>query len=268
MRSAAKKIMIIDDLANRRHDCDLLLDQNYYRNLNDRYDGLVPVDCLKLLGPKYILLKPEFWQARERLRKRDGQVKRILVFFGGSDPAELTLKALAALEHLNRPDISVDVVVGSTNPIKEKIKNSCKNISNVSYHLQVTNMPELISNADLALGSGGMSMWERCFLGLPAITVVFADNQLNVTLEAASQNAIKYLGWENQVKISDYHDALIDMISHPEKTKSMGENAISMMDATVSTGVWNVIPKILIERPILGPFSPENRYKRPSRKIP
>ena len=90
LRSSVNKIMVIDDLANRSHDCDLLLDQNFYRGMAHRYDGLVPSFCRKLLGPEYALLRPEFHRVKKTLRKRDGQIRRILVFFGGSDGILLT----------------------------------------------------------------------------------------------------------------------------------------------------------------------------------
>lgn len=80
LRPHVRKLMVIDDLANRPHDCDLLLDQNYYRDLDRRYHGLVPEQCITLLGPTYVLLRPEFADARQQLRLRDGSVRRILVF--------------------------------------------------------------------------------------------------------------------------------------------------------------------------------------------
>jgi UDP-2,4-diacetamido-2,4,6-trideoxy-beta-L-altropyranose hydrolase len=97
-------------------------DQNLYKNLETRYDRLVPEHCLKLLGPQYALLRPEFAEARKKLRKRDGVIRRILIFFGGSDPANETAKAIQAICLLGRPDIAVDVVVGSANPHKEEVK--------------------------------------------------------------------------------------------------------------------------------------------------
>ncbi|MFH1884106.1 MAG: UDP-2,4-diacetamido-2,4,6-trideoxy-beta-L-altropyranose hydrolase, partial [Planctomycetota bacterium] len=111
LRPYVKKIMVIDDLADRAHDCDLLMDQNFHENLESRYDGLVPPGCIKLLGPKYAALRPEFREVRKNLRKRDGHVKRIMIFFGGSDPTNETAKTLEAMYMLNRPDVAVDVVV-------------------------------------------------------------------------------------------------------------------------------------------------------------
>jgi len=177
LRPYCKKIMVIDDLADRTHDCDLLLDQNFYENLESRYDGLVPSGCKELLGPKYAILRPEFREARKNLRKRDGHVKRIMIFFGGSDPSNETVKALEAVRMLNRPDIAVDVVVGSANPYKDKINELCTAMTNVIYHYQVSNMAKLMANADLFLGGGGSTTWERCCLGLPSLIISTGINQ-------------------------------------------------------------------------------------------
>ena len=142
--------MVIDDIADRPHDCDILLDQNLYQAMETRYDNLVPTACKKLIGPRYALLRSEFAVARENLRQRDGHVKRIVVFFGGVDPTNETAKALEAVRMLDRPNIAVDVVVGGANPNKRAIKSLCLKIPNVSFHCQVNNMAELMAAADLA----------------------------------------------------------------------------------------------------------------------
>ncbi|HAO19195.1 MAG TPA: UDP-2,4-diacetamido-2,4,6-trideoxy-beta-L-altropyranose hydrolase, partial [Desulfobacteraceae bacterium] len=111
IRPYVRQIMAIDDLANRPHDCDMLLDQNFYKNFQTRYNGLVPNHCRKLLGTRYALLRPEFKTLREKIKPRDGSIRRILIFFGGSDPSNETEKALNALRLLNRADIAADVVV-------------------------------------------------------------------------------------------------------------------------------------------------------------
>ncbi len=199
LRPYVNKIMVVDDLANRPHDCDLLLDQNYYKNLENRYDGLVPSHCRKLLGPKYVLLRPEFHEAKKNLRKRDGKVRRILVFFGGSDPTNETVKALEAIKSLNRPEIAVDVVVGAANPHKEQVKKICNQMPNTTYYCQVENMAELMANADLAIGAGGATTWERLYLELPTIAIAVAKNQVE-TLEALGEAGIvSYFGESSEV---------------------------------------------------------------------
>lgn len=176
-RRHAKRICVIDDLANRRHDCDLLLDQNLVEGMKTRYDGLVPRDCRKLLGPNYALLRSEFAEARRTLRQRDGTIRRILIFFGGTDPTNQTGKALDALAVLGRRDIAVDVVLGPMNPHIEAVRAQVLAMPNVTLRVQVSNMAELMAAADLAIGAGGTATWERCCVGLPAIAIAVAENQ-------------------------------------------------------------------------------------------
>lgn len=198
-RSKVKHILVIDDLADRPHDCDMLLDQNYYLNMQNRYKGLVPDSCVQLLGPNYVLLRDEFLTIDLQKIKRDGNVKNILIFFGGTDPTGETLKTLQAIKTLNISDIEFNVVIGASNPQKEKIEQVCKQMSNVNFYCQVNNMAELMVEADLAIGAGGTSSWERCFLGLPSILIIVAENQTEVTYAIAEKGAIQLLGESSEV---------------------------------------------------------------------
>lgn len=223
LRKFVKEIMVIDDLANRQHDCNILLDQNLYQNMNKRYEGLVPLNCKKMLGPKHALLRPEFYEARRKLRPRDGIVKRILVFFGGSDPTNETVKALRAIQMLNRPDIAVDVVVGMSNPFKAEIQQICATMPKTSYYCQVNNMAELMTVADLAIGAGGTATWERCFLGLPSIVVAVAENQV-VTSQALNEyGGCIYLGNSTNFDEKRLINIVSYLISDPSNLKNIAK---------------------------------------------
>lgn len=244
LRPHVRKLMVIDDLANRPHDCDLLLDQNYYKNSDRRYQDLVPVQCVMLLGPSYVLLRPEFAEAKQMLRARDGNVKRILIFFGGSDSTNQTRKALEAIKLVSRPEIGVDVVVGASNPHREEIKTLSREMENVQYHCQVSNMAELIASADIAVGAGGATTWERCSLGLPTLTVVFAENQLQTTLDLEQLGSIEFLGWADQLTASDFAKAIERLIQQPDQLKKLSERAGLAMDgwkgvATITAALKN-----------------------------
>lgn len=191
-RPLVHEIMVIDDLANRRHNCDILLDQNFYENASARYMGLVPDHCRLLLGPQHALLRDEFYEIKPR--RRTGALHNILVFYGGSDLTDETSKALRALSRMSLPGVTVNVVVGAGNPHKEEVRALCAAMPRVRYHCQVENMAELMSVADLALGAGGTSMWERLALGLPAIVTAIADNQLDSCGNCAAAGLIDYLG--------------------------------------------------------------------------
>lgn len=223
LRPHVRRMMVIDDLADRAHVCDLLLDQNFYADMATRYIGLTPETCTMFLGPTHVLLRPEFIQAKQHLRQRDGVVRHILVFFGGSDPTNQTRNVLVALGKLNRQEIAVDVVIGGANPHRSHLQELCKSMPNVALHYQVSNMAELIGRADLGIGAGGAAMWERCYLGLPTITVAFADNQVRTTEDVARLGAIKYLGRCNSFSSSEYELAINEVFDSPEQLKRMSE---------------------------------------------
>lgn len=230
MRPYVRKIMVIDDMANRRHDCDILLDQNLYMDMESRYQDLVPNNCQQLLGPKYALLRPEFLAARNTLRKRDGNIKRLLIFMGGSDPTNETTKTLEAIKLLNRLEIAVDVVVGASNPHQEQIKQLCISLPNAAYYCQVSNMAELMVKADLAIGAGGSTNWERCCLGLPSLVVTIAENQEELTHTLHEQGYLISLGQKHKVSSKIISQKLYEILNNPEQVLSFVEKGKLLVD--------------------------------------
>ena len=188
LRQSVRQIMVIDDLADRHHDCDMLLDQNYYAEMQTRYAGKLPAHCRLLLGPGYALLRDEFRQLRKKNQPRSGPVKRILVFFGGVDADNYTGKAIKALTESGVIGLQVDVVIGAQHPCREEIEAVCAAQGYVC-HVQTSRMAELMAAADLAIGAGGTAVWERCCLGLPALSICVAANQQQQIVDAAR------LGW-------------------------------------------------------------------------
>jgi hypothetical protein len=198
--------------------------------METRYDGLVPKHCKKFLGSAFALLRPEFIEARKNLLERDGSVKRILIFFGGSDPTNETTKALDAVATLNRPDIAVDVVVGSTNPYKEQIRKRCAISLSTIFHCQVENMAVLMAEADLAIGAAGSTSWERCALGLPTIAIAVADNQISIASSLAASKALIYLGPSKDVTAKKIHESCIELINSRKLNVSLAEQSLKMVD--------------------------------------
>lgn len=186
LRQTARNILVIDDLADRVHDCDVLLDQNFYANMDSRHTNKVPKYCRLLLGPRYALLREEFRQMREQVKPRTGPVKRILVFFGGVDTDNYTGRAIEALVGIGVSDFCVDVVIGAQHPFREQLEHTCVQ-HGFTCHVQTTRMAELMAAADLAIGAGGSATWERCCLGLPTLTICVAENQSKQIADAASE---------------------------------------------------------------------------------
>jgi len=221
--------MVIDDLANRTHDCDFILDQNYYVNMESRYDGLIPENCTKFLGPQYLLLRNEFYNVLQTPVKRTGTVNCILMFFGGSDATHETLKAIEALTKLKQKNIRVDVVVGQANSDHEMIQNLIESMPAVNYYYHIDNMAELMLKADLAVIAAGGSTWEACYLSLPVITIMTAENQFEAISSLGMQGVVWNLGWYYDVTSDDIAAAIETVCTSPEKLVEMGNGAKKLM---------------------------------------
>lgn len=229
LRPYVQEIFVIDDLANRRHDCDVLLDQNYYLDKEHRYDGLVPESCKLLLGPEHALLREEFYEAKKHLRKRDGSIHNILVFYGGSDLTDETTKAIHALIELNLPGVTADVIVGASNKQKGKISELCSQHEFLHYHEQVSNMAGFMNSADLMIGAGGTTTWERCFLGLPSVVTAVADNQRKISEDCAEAGLIYYIGYCSNITESDISKAILWLEKNSELLLEMQSAGLSLM---------------------------------------
>ena len=180
MRPHGRRIMAIDDLADRPHDCDLLLDQNLARQTND-YGELLSRHTQTLIGPLYALLRPEFAQWRERSlqRRAQPQLKNLLITMGGVDQANATGQVLDALSNCKLPtDLDITVVMGSGAPWLSKVHEQAAFMPRKTQVLVgVNNMAQLMAESDLCIGAAGGSAWERCVLGLPSIVLIISSNQ-------------------------------------------------------------------------------------------
>jgi len=182
---SVERIMVIDDIADRPHDCDVLLDQNPYHDKEHRYLGKVPAHCQLLLGPRYALLRDEFRRLHVQVKPRSGSVSRVLVLFGGVDAENYTDRAIRALAMLNNRHLQVDVVVGAHYPALEAAEAACLR-HGFRLHVQTSSLAELMATADLAVGAGGSATWERCCLGLPTLAICTAANQKQLIADSAA----------------------------------------------------------------------------------
>lgn len=242
LRHKANQIAVIDDLANRIHDCDVIIDQNYRLGFANRYDHLVPSGCIKLLGPRYLLLRPEFARARKTLKRDFSLVRRILVNFGGTDEANLSLKALEAIQSLKIDELQIDVVIGQSNTHRVDLEQEISRLPGYTLYVQSNRMAELICAADLAIGASGSSTWERCALGLPTLALVLADNQREAANELGDAGIIVNLG---ESSISTHKLALeVDRLMKDHSLRaSLYERSMQLIPADQVS-----LPQILMRR--------------------
>jgi len=209
VRHAVRSIMVIDDLADRPHDCDLLLDQNFESARHPFYAELIPGSARQLLGTRYALVRPEFRRLRQAaLARRNGEVGRVLVSMGGTDPQNDTAKAISGIAMGSKSRLAVDVVIGSGNPHREEIRDLCSSMYNATLHVQTNRMAELMTAADVAINGGGSTTWERCVLGLPGLVAIQSPDQTAVAQGVARRGGQIVLGEARELLAQDYARAL------------------------------------------------------------
>ncbi len=187
LRERGRRIVVIDDLADRAHDCDLLVDPGYGRKA-DAYRGLVPGHARVLAGPAYALVRPEFAAARSRAmsrRAKHARVARGLVALGLTDVGGITARVAQALAPV-LAEARLDVVVGAGAQSAPTLAELARADRRLRIWTDTAEMASLMADADVAIGAGGSSLWERAVVGLPAATVILAENQREMTARMAA----------------------------------------------------------------------------------
>ena len=203
-----EKLMVIDDLADRKFDCHLLLNQNL--GIEKKcYDNKVPLDCTLLLGTKYALLRPEFSSLRYKAitkRKNTSSVNDIIISMGGNDINNITHSILENIPN----NYNITVVLGKNSPHNKMLKNYIKD-KNIEIVIDSNNMAELMLDADLAIGAGGSSSWERCCLSLPAFVFLIDENQRMTVQKLVKFGSVKLI--KNIESIKNYLEDIQNNIS-------------------------------------------------------
>jgi UDP-2,4-diacetamido-2,4,6-trideoxy-beta-L-altropyranose hydrolase len=212
---APAQLLVIDDLADRVHLTTILLDQNFFGEATEqRYQGLVSPQCRQLLGPHYALLGPEYAQLHPLVPART-ELRRVLVFFGGVDPANLTGRALEALMDPALAHLAVDVVLGWQSPHWQAVAELVARRPSTTLHGPLPSLAGLIVRADLAIGAGGATTWERACLGVPSLVVAIAANQLPFAEALDQAGYLQLLGDAAFVNADQIRSALLARIAEP-----------------------------------------------------
>ena len=234
---APPKLLTIDDLADRPHQADLLLDQNFFgAATEERYSGLLPAHCLQLLGPHYALLGAEYAQLHPLVPPRR-ELRRVLVFFGGVDTHNLTSLALEGLMAPELAHLAVDVVVGPQAPHRAAVAELVARRPHTTLHGPLPSLAGLIARADLAIGAGGSTTWERACLGLPALVVSVASNQRPITEALHRAGYLQLLGETVSITPGQIRDALLERVTGPFEAASGHDLSDGWGTARVATAV-------------------------------
>ena len=198
-----QQLMVIDDLADRKHQCNILLDQTFGRRKKD-YKGLVPETCELIVGSQYALLRPEFnnWRQYSLERRKKPVIRELLINMGGIDNKNFTKLVLEEIFRCNLPkEINITIIMGLLSPHLESIKIMAKQLQyKTNVKVQVGNYAEIMANSDIAIGASGITTWERCCLGLPTVQLVTAENQLFLAEVLSNQKIIKLVRKTSELK--------------------------------------------------------------------
>jgi len=245
LKQSKLHLLFIDDYGHAEHYyADFVLNQNisadeqWYNN-REAYTQL-------LLDTRYALLRREFWQWQGWQRTVPPVAKKVLVTLGGADPDNITLKVIQSLQIVEVEELEAVVVVGGSNPHYENLKMA---VLDSGYPIQlqrnVTNMPELMAWADVAISAGGSTCWELAFMGLPSILLILADNQRAIAEKLATLNLAVNLGWHQDATIEQIGLALQELIGDRPKRETMSKKGRELVDGNGARRVVSEMVNLL-----------------------
>ncbi len=223
------KILVIDDQADRKHHCDALLDQNLFSDARKRYVGKVPDSAAMLLGPEYALIENSFSQARSRVGEKSSVANNILIFFGGADPNNCTEFVLDVLLNNSLRKFDITVVIGGQHPVLRDLRRRAAT-EDFKLHIQSGDIARLMSGADLCIGGGGVSTWERCCVGLPCLIIAIAANQEPIAKAVSDAGAARYLGRQVDLDAKTVSNEFLNLVDDSEALRQMSARAMSLVD--------------------------------------
>lgn len=237
LRKIADKILVIDDLANRTHDCDFLVDAA--PAATNRYCDLVPRGCINLLGTKFTLIRPEFLTKRRIREGSIGALARIMISFGGVDAANMTDRAYR-VARLLLPSAEIHAVLTKNSPWLDALQRLADKEPNLHLHVDVQDMASLMADADLAIGAGGTTSWERACVGLPSIVAAIAENQIVTTEALASSGCSVVVSGDESFDIS-LGEALRLLGANPGLMRMMSTAALALVDGKGADRIVNTV---------------------------
>lgn len=230
-----KHLLVIDDEDLRDFDCDILLNQNLPTKKNNAYQNKANRIKSLLIGPKYALLRPEFFEQRKGAQTRS-RLDKILILMGGADKARVTQKVA---EHIDI-DRNITIVIGNAYTGEDSLRSICK-AKNINLIKGANNISELMANADLCIGAGGTTSWERCCMKLPGLIFSIADNQITIAQNLDEAGAIRHLGTPEAFDFSALNPILSELKLKPNQLEKMSKAASSLCDGQ---GARRVISEI------------------------
>ncbi|MEL7388151.1 MAG: UDP-2,4-diacetamido-2,4,6-trideoxy-beta-L-altropyranose hydrolase [Pseudomonadota bacterium] len=213
LQSAVQVVGAMDDLANRSHACDLLVDSSHGTDERHLYDGLLQKqDSLCLIGPAYVALRKEFAEYKQEMPFHPSRAKNVVVTLGGNDPLDASNLVLNAIDCSELSDIAFRLTVGSANSRAEELLARAETLQNVTALYQHEDMVGLMAWGDLCIGAGGTTSWERCYMGLATLGLTLAENQSAFMTRLEQLGVARSVGWADRISVSDLRAEIVDAV--------------------------------------------------------
>lgn len=245
----ARHLLVIDDLADRPHNCDLMLDQNPYPQLESRYDRLIPPNCCRLLGPAYLMLRSEFTHTQRPSITPQTTASRIMITMGGSDPKNISSWVLRSLSTLQTSHpLQICVILGADfahgSEVEEIVQS--QKYHQIKVESAVTNMSAWMRESDLAISAGGSTTYELAYLGIPALVITASPTQVEIAKEMDHRGVNRYLGSFETLSTEEFLTALAQMIPDQHLRRRMSQRGQDLIDGQGVQRVLQAMGKITL----------------------
>ena len=228
LKAGGLKVLFIDDYGHARHYfADLVLNQNLSAD-EKLYQNREPWTEL-LLGSRYSLLRREFRAWREWRREIPQIGRRVLITLGGSNQPVLMERVIQALNMIKREDLEATVVIGGNNSDTDGFC-CAPGDEKIMFRTNVSNMAELMVDADVAIAAAGSTCWELCLLGLPALLIDVAMNQTDVAQELDRRGCAIHIGNSDNVSAAKIADSLKQLLESHELRLALSLRSRELVD--------------------------------------
>ena len=244
LKKYSKKIVIIDDLANKKHDCNFLINQ-IYKTKKSSYNNLVPNKCNLLLGSKYLILKSGFLEAREKVKEKvfNAEISDIHIFFSSSDELGLTIKYCKLLLN-NFKRINLHVSVGNQFKFIDNLESLKKETKRISWVQNNPNIENQLAKCQIAIGTPGMTTWERACLGIPSIQIGITDYHEEIMKRLSSFGICNWVGHVDNLKDERFISICNNFFKDKKALKKMSKICMKKFDGD---GMQRIYSKLIEE---------------------
>jgi spore coat polysaccharide biosynthesis predicted glycosyltransferase SpsG len=237
LKQEGLSLLTIDDYGHSdRYYADFVLNQNLHAT--EALYGQRETSTRLLLGTDYALLRREFIKCPHHRRAIPRVAQKVLVTMGGADPENITEIVVRALDLVPIDGLEAVIVVGGSNPHLDTLRSAVTRCRlRPELRVNVTDMAVLMTGVDAAVTAGGSSVWELALLGVPALGIGRAHQEVELLRGAAATGIIVDLGFYRDVSPTAIAERLSRLLLDSEERTRLADAARARVDGRGSERV-------------------------------